>query len=260
MQQPGQPPMHFRSNIPPQHMQQHKMSGQMGPNPTGNSGGPQGPGGGDPGNRQGQQQNKPGTMMPPPPSPASAQKNTGMMPPPPQPGSSTPNNVGVKDQSSRSPVPTRLDGAPTSSPRNRPASRSGAGGVAAGVAVNAQGSQQTLPLSQGSTGNPPTPVQSAATTTVPSPSPGMNRISPSAAMNSLPRPQTSGPQDGVTTNGTPSLQTSIPPPTSNSAPPSTGTDIATSLFGDFFNTMEDNFGSLGGDDFSQWIDMNGPAL
>lgn len=264
--------LQFRQTLASQHL--HKMPtapNQANPNPSPSSdphdvarGGPGGGGGGAAaavGNRP-PQQGKPGSMMPPP-SPAhraentNVQKGAGMMPPPAQPASA-PGNAGVasKEHTAPSPAGGRHEGGATgSSPSVRPTSGSGAGASSSGNAANAP---------QGSGGGPATPVSvggnnsSNNNTTAPSPSAVLtNRISPSAAMNSLPRPQTSGPD---ATNTSANVQ-QPPPPAPPSAPPTSGgSNLQTNLFGDFFDPMEDTFGmeldAIDTAEFSQWIDMN----
>lgn len=227
-------------------------------------------------NRTQPQQNKPGSMMPPPspahrPESINVPKSAGMMPPPAQPtptGTMNNNSGPIKEQTA--PSPARIDGQTGPSPSIRPASRSSAGtGASAPQSSTPSSNPQTAPVNSltpapsGTTGasNPPN---------APSPSSLLsNRISPpTAAIGSLPRPQTSGPDSGsnaqannannnstsATTNGP------APPAPSLSAPPTSASSLADSIFTGFFDTMEDNFGLEGleidPNDFSQWIDMN----
>jgi len=271
--------MHYRQTMANQHM--HKMSTNLpsasnsaNPNPSpstdphdNNARAVTAGGSSSVGNRP-PQQGKPGSMMPPPspahrPENANVQKGPGMMPPPAQPASAPGNPGGAsKEQTAPSPAGGRHEGTTGSSPSIRPASRSGAG---ASVNTNVPSGSSSMP--QGGGGGPPTPASaggnntnnaSSSNTTAPSPAAVLaNRISPSAAMNSLPRPQTSGP-DSTVGNTAGNVQPPPPPP---SAPPTSNSGLPSSLFGDFFDSMEDNFGlesleSIDPAEFSQWIDMN----
>ena len=267
--------MHYRQSMANQHL--HKMPNNLpsAPNPVNPNPSPSSDshdngravaagGGAAVGNRP-PQQGKPGSMMPPP-SPAhraenpNVQKGTGMMPPPAQPASAPGNNGGAsKEQTAPSPAGGRHEGATGSSPSIRPASRSA--GASANTIVNS--APPSMP--QGSGGGPATPVSGvnngSSNTTAPSPSAVLtNRISPSAAMNSLPRPQTSGPDATAVGSASANVQPPPPPPPP-SAPPTTGSGLPSTLFGDFFDSMEDNFGldslePIDPAEFSQWIDMN----
>lgn len=247
----------------------HKLSGPLGAVPTQGVASDQSTAG----NRGQPQQNKPGSMMPPPspahrPESINVPKPANMMPPPSQhtPG----NNAGpVKDQTA--PSPARLDGPTGSSPSMRPASRSSAGVPApqnSAPSSNSQGppnnsltpAPPTGTAGGNSSGNPPS---------APSPSSMLsNRITPpSAAIGSLSRPQTSGPDsnsnasqaNNTNNTSTPNNPTQSAP--SLSAPSSSVSSLTDSLFNNFFDTMEDNFAiegleTLDPGDFSQWIDMN----
>ena len=265
--------LQYRQSLASQHL--HKMPtapNPANPNPSPSSsdahdtvrGGQAG--GAGVGNRP-PQQGKPGSMMPPP-SPAHRAENTnlqkgpGMMPPPAQPASASGNaSVASKEQTAPSPASGRHETVTGSSPSMRPESRSGAG---ASASTNAPSAPQSMAQSSG--GGPATPASAggnnnSSNATAPSPAAVLtSRISPSAAMNSLPRPQTSGSDAGTVGNTATSVQ--APPPPPSSAPPSSvGSSLPTNLFGDFFDSMEDNFGlesleSIDPAEFSQWIDMN----
>ncbi|GJJ11532.1 hypothetical protein Clacol_005766 [Clathrus columnatus] len=255
----------FRHPITPgTHM--HKMPGAMG-GMTNQGVAP------DQGNRAQSQQNKPGSMMPPPspghrPESINVPKSANMMPPPqPAPGSSTNSNTGsAKDQTA--PSPARLDPPTGSSPSMRPASRSGAG-------MSAPQNSNQPSNSQNAPGNPPTPVppgtvgsNSNNPSNALSPSVLSNRISPNAAIGSLSRPQPSGPDNISNAQTNSSNPASIangspapaPPPPSSAPPSSSAPSLTDSIFTGFFDTMEDNFNldglEIDPSDFSQWIDMN----